>query len=408
MVGRAALTLRVGAADEAFLRGLFGLAPGTRRAVWLPDRLVVDAHVPLSAPALAGVARAAGRPYLIDPETYYLQDTQHASAPWTRVPFGTAHEVSWLEWCDDRFLEALVKSVIDYQLDHGATMLIPPYLQIDTPGNRMIAVQADLLRRSAAYLRACDIHVPVVVVIATGWRCLHPTQGVPALADVWAATAEVDPEEVALAASRVNRGKSASDRIAEFLMLVRRLSATYKVTAWQQGMLGELAVVEGAAGYETGLGRREECDLQARKAQGRRALKGPITPRAVYVDTVARSVPKRRLEIASRSSRLWRQLVCTDPECCSPGGADLLRDARRHTVISRVKRLAEIDNISNTRWQWVDIATRAQVGLDLGAQLNRLAARTSATPGVELEALAAVREVADARRHRPGHIRRTA
>jgi hypothetical protein len=405
---RAALTLRVSAQDEAFLRGLFGLAPGTRRARWLPDRLVVDAHVPLSAPALGGIARAAGRPYLIDPETYYLQDTQHRSAPWARVPFGIAHEISSLEWGDDRFLEALVKSVIDYQLDHGATMLIPPYLHIDTPDTPMIAAQADLLRKSATYLRTWDIHVPVLVVIAMGWRCLHPSQGVPALEEVWAATAELGPDEVALAASKVHMGKSASDRIAEFLMLVRHLSAAYTVTAWQQGMLGELAVVEGAAGYETGLGRREECDLQTRKAQGRRGQDGPIAPRAVYLDAVARSVPKRRLEIASRSSRLWRRLVCTDPECCSPGGADLLGDARRHTVISRVKRLSAIDTIANTRWQWADIAARAETGLDLGEQLNRLAARSPATPGVELDALAAVRDVADARRHRRGHIRRTA
>lgn len=405
---RAELSLRVGAQDEVFLRNLFGLTPGIRRAPWLPDRLVVDAHVPLSAPGLAGVARAAGRPYLIDPETYFLQDDQHPSSPWARIPFGISHEVTAFEWADERFRQALVKSVIDYQLDHDATMVIPPYLHLDTPDSPLIEIQADLLRKSAHYLRARDIHVPVLVVVALGWRCLHPTQGVPALAEVWAATAALDPTEIALAASRVHLGKSAPDRIAEFLTLIRSLSATYKVTAWQQGLLGELALVEGAAGYETGVGRREQCDLQSRKTQYRRPGGDAVTPRAIYLDAVARSVPKRRLEIAARNGRLWRRLVCTDPDCCTPGGTDLLGDARRHTLITRAKRLATLDAMGNTRWQWNDIADRTTAGLNLGEQINRLAPRSPATPGIELSALAAVREVAEARRHRRGRARRTA
>jgi hypothetical protein len=405
---RAELSLRVGAQDEAFLRNLFGLTPDSRRAPWLPDRLVVDAHVPLSAPGLAGIARAAGRPYLIDPETYFLQDSQHPSVPWGRVPFGNPHEVTAFKWADEGFRTTLVKSVIDYQLDHDATMLIPPYLHLDTPDDPLVGIQADLLRKSADYLRTRDIHVPVLVVVALGWRCLHPTQGVPALEEVWAATAALGPAEVALAASRVHLGKSAPDRIAEFLMLIRSLSSTYKATAWQQGLLGELAVVEGAAGYETGLGRREQCDLQNRKTQYRQPRGDSVTPRAIYLDAVARSVPKRRLEVAARNGRLWRRLICTDPDCCAPGGADLLGDARRHTLITRVKRLAALEAMDNTRWQWADIADRAAAGINLGEQINGLVPRSAATPGVELGALVAIHEVAEVRRHRPGRTRRTA
>lgn len=62
-----------------------GVAPAPHR----PARLVVDAHVPLSAAGgdLARAARGAGVPFLIDPETIYLQDSQHAGAPWSQVPF---------------------------------------------------------------------------------------------------------------------------------------------------------------------------------------------------------------------------------------------------------------------------------------------------------------------------------
>ncbi|MGV1009504.1 MAG: hypothetical protein ACOYBY_12960 [Dermatophilaceae bacterium] len=126
--GRAELTLRIGAADNLFVRRLYGLAPGSTPASHRPARLAVDAHVPSTAggAALARSALEAGVPFLIDPETYYLQDTQHVDAPWCSVPYAVTRACTPSDLLSVTAQDALVKSVIDYQIAHGASAVIAP------------------------------------------------------------------------------------------------------------------------------------------------------------------------------------------------------------------------------------------------------------------------------------------
>lgn len=409
-VGPAELTTRVGATDELLVRQLYGLVPGVAPAPHRPARLVVDAHVPLSAGGhgMASVARQAGVPFLIDPETIYLQDVQHAGAPWSRVPFARATASTPADLMGAAAQEALVKSVIDYQLIHGATQLLAPYVHIERPTPGWVQVQAGLWRRTATYLKQAGIHLPVIAVVAVGWRCLHPTRGMSALSDVWTALAALDPAEVAVAASKAHLGGRPADRIVELLMLVRELTKTYKVTMWQQGLLGEACVIEGAAGYECGIGWRDKCDMQNRMAQHRRPSSGHPGAQPVYVHELGRGVSKRRLELARTKRAVWSRLVCPFPDCCSPGGDDLLGDARRHSVIARARELDQLSATPATRWRWNRLTQRYAEGINLGARLNALSPSTSAVPGIELSSLLALHQVANARRSRPGVVRRTA
>jgi hypothetical protein len=394
-VGPAELTTRVGASDELLVRRLYGLVPGIAPAPHRPARLVVDAHVPLSSGGvgMARVARQAGVPFLVDPETVYLQDVQHSGAPWSKVPFARGAACTPADLIGVSVQQALVKSVIDYQITHGATQLIAPYVHIERPTPGWAQVQAGLWRRTAAYVEQAGVHLPVVAVVALGWRCLHPTRGVPALGDVWTALAALDPAEVAVAASKVHLGARPVERMVELLMLVRNLSSTYKVTMWQQGLLGEACVVEGAAGYECGIGWRDKCDMQSHMGQHRRPSSGH---------------PKRRLELARTKRAIWSRLICPFPDCCSPGGDDLLGDARRHSVIARARGLDQLSATSATRWRWNRLTQRYEEGIDLAARLNALHPSTSAVPGIATSSLYALYEIANARRSRLGVARRTA
>lgn len=408
-VGPAELTVRVGASDALLVRQLYGLVPGLAPAPHRPGRLVVDAHVPLTTGGddLAHIARQAGVAFLIDPETIYLQDAQDPGTPWCKVPFARAASLTPIELMSPTAQEDLVKLVIDYQLSHGATQLIAPYVHIERPTPGWMQVQAGLWRRTAAYVKQAGIHLPVIAVVAVGWRCLHPT-GVRALTGVWAALAALDPAEVALAASKVHMGAHPADRIAELLMLVHDLTATYKVTMWQQGLLGEACVIEGAAGYECGIGWRDKCDFQTRMAQHRRPSSGHPGARPVYVKELGRAVPKRRLELARSKRSVWSRLICPFPDCCAPGGDDLLGDARRHSIIARARDLDELSATSATRWRWNRLAERYAEGIDLADRLNALSPASSAVPGIETSSLRALHEIANARRSRPGVVRRTA
>lgn len=241
-----------------------------------------------------------------------------------------------------------------------------------------------------------------------GWRCLHPIRGVPALNDVWTALAALDPAEVAVAASKVHVGARPADRIAELLMLVHNLSQTYKVTMWQQGLLGEACAIEGAAGYECGIGWRDKCDMQSRMAQHRQPSSGHPGARPVYVHELGRGVPKRRLELARTKRAVWSRLICPFPDCCSPGGDDLLGDARRHSVITRARELDQLSATPATRWRWNQLTQRYAEGMDLAVRLNALSPSSSAVPRIDTVSLRALHEVSNARRSRPGLVRRTA
>lgn len=406
--GQAELTLRVGAADVPFVTNLFGLGPG-HPAPHLPARLVVDAHVPLGrGSSLASLARGAGVPFLIDPETYYLQDAQHSGANWCQTPFGEPAACSALDVADIASQERLVKAVVDYQLDHGATSVIAPYFHIERPDSLWVNVQADVWDRTQAYLEREGISLPVVAVTALGWRCLHPLQGMPKLAGLWDALAHLNPTEIALAASKIHLGARPQDRMAELLMAVRTLSGDYKVTMWQQGLLGEMCVIEGASGYECGIGWREKCDLQTRKTQHRQPSDGHPSARPVYISEIGRSVPKQRLKLASAKRRTWAGLVCPYPDCCAPGGQDLLGDARKHSVVARARDLETLGATRTTQWQWNHLAQRTLRGLEIAESLNGLAPASSQVPRIDLNSIDAILTVANARRGRRSLVRRTA
>lgn len=409
--GPAQLTIRVSASDESLLQRLYGLVPSSARAPFRPDRLVVDAHIPLgtNGDRIAGLARAAGVPFLIDPETYYLQDVQDIRAPWCAVPYAQAAAATPAELMNAGTQATLVKSVVDYQLVNGATAIIAPYVHVDRPTPGWVQVQAGLWRRTADYISEAGINLPVIALVAIGWRCLHPIRGVPALKDMWDALDSLSPDEVALAASKVHMGANPADRIAELLMLVSDLATIYPmVTMWQQGLLGEACVIQGAAGYECGIGWRDKCDLQSRKSQQRSVSSGHPGSRPVYIHELGRGVPKRRLELARTQRKTWSRLVCPFPDCCAPGGDDLLGDARQHSIVARARELAELDATHASRWRWNRLTQRLENGLVIANLLNALGPSSSALPAVEMNSLRALHQVANARRSRRGTIRRTA
>lgn len=409
--GAAELTIRVTAADKRLVQRLYGLLPGVGRAPYRPDRLVVDAHVPMSTSGaeISRTAREAGVPFLIDPETYYLQDVQHLGAPWCSTPFAHPEAASPADLLSPSRQLALVQSVVDYQIAHGATAVIAPYVHIERPTHGWVQVQAGLWRRTASYLKDTGIKLPVVAVVAIGWRCLHPTQGVPALSDLWESLTALAPNEIALAASRVHEGADPTERITELLLLVTKLTSTYpKVTMWQQGLLGEACVIAGAAGYECGIGWREKCDLPSRQRQHRFPNDGHPGARPVYIDMIGRGVPKRRLELARTHRRVWARFICPHPDCCAPAGDDLLQDARQHCVVARARELANLDTTHATRWRWHRLTQRLAEGIAAAELLNGLGPSSSTLPLISTSSLRALHQVANLRRSRPGAIRRTA
>jgi len=393
----AKLFIRAGSQDTQLMRRVFGL-DGARGAAWRPDRLVVDAHVPSKTGQLAEIARRSGVPYLVDPQTYYLQDNQHPSDSWATLSFGDPRARSADELATASVQEALVATCVEYQIDAGATAIIPPYVHLERLDDGYIFVQAGLWRRTAAYLLAHQIELPVVAVVALGWRLLDPVSGRGGLAPIWDALEVLRPTEVAVAVSKVHLGAKPSERLTDLLMLIEWLSSRYPVVAWQQGLLGEVCVAAGAIGYETGIARHEHCDLQSAKATRRAPLKdGPRSAPPIYVPCLGRGIPKNSVKEIRIHRALWHRVLCDDPQCC-PDGEAVLADARQHAIVSRARDLAALSQIQRPSWRWARLAGRSREGLDLAGRINALADRTPGMAKIDLGALTAIRTVAELRR----------
>jgi len=217
-------------------------------------------------------------------------------------------------------------------------------------------------------------------VVAVSWRLLGRPLWPAVLDPLAGAAAGIGPMTIALAASKVDRGVHPEDRLAALLTATDRLSRVGPVIGWRQGRLGEAMVAAGAAGYETGLGSRERCDLpQDIAARCRERTGGQGT--AVYVEAVHAGVlPATRAAIAARRSTAV-SLACLDGNCCPDAGAGV--SGPLHAMHRRAARLADLDRVATPTWRWSLLADRAETATTVGRRLNRVAA-TQGAPQIDL------------------------
>ena len=398
----ARLLVRFGGGDAALLGRLLNTygKPTIERRVLLPDRVVIDAHVAASTPSISDMARQAGTGLIIDPQTFYLQDSQHPGDPWARLPFADHSIETVSDLLQGDRADRLVAETLEFQLGHGATVLMAPYVHVERLGDGWAQVQAWLYRRTRRYLDAQNLHLPVLAPVALSWKLISRTSWPSAMDGLIDGLRTLHPDEVALAASKIDQGVHPEMRLAGLYAAIGRLRRHWPVIAWQQGILGEACVAAGAAGYETGIGWRERCDLRTRMAGHRSASAstsgGPIRP--VYIAALGRSISKKTVLAALNDSVAGPQLICMDPHCCPTGRLVLSGDARAHAVIARAARLSDLDSAEHPRWTWQHVAQHARSAVDLAQRINRIAASQPGIQRVDISALQAIALTADVRR----------
>jgi hypothetical protein len=366
----AELLARVGHHDVARIEHVLA-GPVTER----PHRIVVDAHFPLMGDRLRTAAAVAGVPYIIDPQTFYLQDYQHPSRKWPNLPFGRSPALRPADVCVPGVARAIAEAVIDYQITHGATALIAPYVHARKRNDEWLLAQAELWRATRDYLTSRDLRLPTIAVIAIGWRLLDRATWPDGLSLLGDALLELNPDEVALAGSDVDAGAHPEDRVATFVAAVQGLSRRFPVIAWDQGTLGEVAVAAGGVGYLTGIGFRERCQLARAMTQ----LRQPRTPggvaRPVYIEGLRRSIPKKTVQGLLTSSTAAALLTCGDPSCCPDGRLALHGDSSGHALRSRLRTLRSVASPDQAAWRWHQIVETATAGVEIVHRLNLVTGR---------------------------------
>ncbi len=365
----------------------------TRPTIRLPSAVVVDSSS-ASVDRISALAHRSGIALVVDPETHLLRSTQPPTDRWTSLSWTPERRRSPEDLLARGVADALVARCLAHQLSLGATRLVLPYVHLDRADDGWLEVQLAFLAAARRLALSGDYKVPLLAVVAVSWRLLGRPLWPAVLDPLAGATAEIGPMTIALAASKVDRGVHPEDRLSDLLVVTDRLSRIGPVIGWRQGRLGEAMVAAGAAGYETGLGARERCDLPQEVAARRRDRTGGQGA-AVYVEAVHAGVlPATRAAIAARRSTSV-SLACLDGTCCPDGGAGVTSPL--HAMHRRAARLAELDRVAAPTWRWSLPAERAEAAAVVGRRLNRVAA-TQGAPQIDLTHMHSVATVAHVRR----------
>lgn len=392
----AELLIRPGRNDHRMVEdlvapGASGRGLGVRPPI---GRLVLDAPVVASRPQFAEAAVAAGLPVLVDPMTFLLQQPTDPDNAWSRLPFATADALDPESLADRGRRRRLVARAVDFQLQHGATIIVPPYFGAAGPADPWFELTLGCLHDTAEYLRHLDARLPINPVLAGRLdRFARPAQlhaGVDRFAE---AARDVGAQAVAALLGPAGKPKDNYAKVLHLFTAVRRLRRPgLAVHAWRQGAYGAALVAAGLQGYETGVTYGESTDLAA-AARCRRPAPPPEATEdeekqggggvGVYIPALGRSVARQAVEALDAHLPTRALLVCDDPVLCCPHGMQSTLGAgrRAHAVRSRARYLAQIDQMpTQASWRLHKIAADAQQAAHSITVMNKVLERQGLLP----------------------------
>ena len=382
----AELLIRPGRNDHLVVADL--IAPGTldRFLGFRPSisRLVLDAPVAVARRQFAEDAQAAGLPVVIDPMTFLLQTDIDPGHPWAQLPYAVAPAVQATEFADLAARQALTHRTIEFQLEHGATVIVPPYFFASGPDDPWFQVSLQCVTGAAEYLRDLGARMPLAPVL-TGRldRFARPSQwsaGIDRFADT---AVEVGAQTVATQLGPAGLPKDNYARVLHLFQAAQRLRRPgLAVHAWRQGVYGPALVAAGLQGYETGICAGEKTDL-ASVARNRRPPRPAQQERgdsravggSVYIRQLGRSVPRRVVNALQANLPIRARIVCDDASSCCPNGIESTvgRGRRAHAVRSRARYLADLEAMpAQTTWRLHKIAQDATATTELITIANRV------------------------------------
>lgn len=374
------LLIRPGGNDHQVVADL--LAPGNVSGVGSParpliSRLVVDAHVAAKRPAFSQVASAAGIPYLVDPLTPLLQGELRAEDRWAALPFGQSRAIAPSEFESVTARDDLVAKTVDFEVEAGATAVIPPYLYASDPDDPWFRLNLDLLTRTAIYMADSGILLPIFAVMCGQLQ----TFGVerlwgPGLDEFLQAALQVESAAIGLCLSPAGSGKDGYHKVLRLFSAAHRAaSAGVPTIAWRQGIYGPALVAAGLAGYETGIGINEQTNIAAsissrRPVRDGQRRSGGAVP-GVYLEPLGRSVPAPIARALLGDLRMRAKVMCDDETCCPLGPASTLDNSREHAVRSRARVLQQFEDMPQRAWRLHRVSRDARGAATLIGQANR-------------------------------------
>lgn len=388
--------IRPGRNDKGVVADL--LAPGGA-VIYLPngrpviDRLVVDGHLAPGRPEFAAAAHQAGVPVLVDPLTQLWQGELRAEDEWANLPFGQPGPLHPDDFATSKARDAAVAAVVEFQLEHRATAIVPPYAYLSSPGDAWFERGLELMRATGRYMSSNRISLPVVPVLCGSLQAFAAPAVWPLGLDRFALTAlDLGPQAFALCLSPI----TANDSYSKVQLLFGAFEHLHRgfgrpVLAWRQGFYGPGLVAAGAAGYETGIATGEFCNvpgsIRSRRPRDKGKSGGGSGP-GIYVDPLGRTLPPGIGERLLGHQPFRAKIVCNDVRCCPNGAQSTIQHRRPHAIRTRARALAALDALPHRTWRLHQVAKDASSAVTLATQANRIleadgSDRLIATRGME-------------------------
>lgn len=393
------LLIRAGHNDHPVIGDL--LAPGGAVALRPPiDRLVADAQTAMLRPTLAEAAHLAGVPYLVDPLTFLLQGATDPTDSWVkRVPFGDAAALSPEDF-DGVRIEKLVANVVEFELAHGATAILPPYLYASEPRDPAFTVSLKMLIATRSYMRRNDVNLPLTAVFCGGWQHFAREDAWNGGVDRFLANAiDVEPQSLAVCLTPAGAPKDSYAKVERIFSTARRFAATKVPTiAWRQGTFGPGLVAAGLDGYETGAGTREKADVRNQITRKKPKASGPgggPPPQMVYLEGLGRSVTIEVARALLGDLDTRARLICDDESCCPHGVDSMLDDRTRHSINARASRMRNLNDMPQPAWRLHQVAKDAQQAVRTTKRAALTLRRTGITTKLETASQESLARIAD-------------
>ncbi len=399
------LLIRPGHNDHLVVADLFAPSAG---AVLLPhtrppiSRLVLDAPLAVREQQFREAAQDAGVPLLIDVLAPLLQGEVDPTDAWARLPFARAEAVPADMLVNPFFQQGLVAETVQFQVEHGASAIIPPYLYAESPDDPAFDASLGMIGMTARYLRENNITLPLFVILCVQRRGFASQRTWHAGIDRFARTAlDVGPQSLGLCVSPMGGGDEKLSTVLSTFMMGQRLKDTgARVVAWRQGFYGPGMVAAGLDGYETGIGLREHTDIAGlRSARKPRTAdtdkpKRAATP-GVYVAGLGRSLKRAVAAVLFEHHALRSQLVCDDRRCCPKGATSMVEDPRPHAVRARARQLRHLDSMPHAPWRLHDVSKDAYAAALLATKANEVLAAAGETTRIQTSGYEALAQTAN-------------
>jgi hypothetical protein len=365
------------------------------------SRLVLNPWDAARQAQFGELAAKSGTPIVIDPMTPLFQSEVGPQDAWVKhVPYGKTEAVAPSLLVNPFVLEQIVAEVVEFQVEQGATLIVPPYFYATTPDSDEFRASLAAIGRTARRLRRNGVALPIMPLLCAQLRgFLHQPHWRRALDEFLAAAVEVGPQAIAFQFSPAGSGPESYSKILDLVVGARHLrSAGIPTYAWRQGVYGQALVAAGLDGYECGMGIGEYSDVKGSMSNHKPAQGPPggFSSGGVFISTLGRSVPSKVARILLDERSLKGRLVCDSIRCCPHGVESMCASkGRLHAVRARSRRLQELDAIPSGDWRLHHVGKEAAGAYVAASKANEVLEKAGSPNRIKLESYASLEQVTD-------------